>query len=156
MIHFLPFATMLLWMLGGQINKGLRRFGVPAISLIGIYIRIISKWSKIGSKNWWRGWLILLYIPILSTGYGVDSCLMKIFKKDWLVRIMYGLFLALPQVLYCLIVGKYVLLLIPLIGLPVICSIRGGSLGKVGKYDLLIEDVLRGFFFGQTILWVLK
>ena len=148
----LPYLIMVLWMIGGQFQKGARRFGVPGISLV---VSLYSQWKK--DKKNWRVLVFLLLIPVLCTGYGVSSVLMRIFKKDWTVRLMYAIMLSIPYGIYIALtpantMTQYFIITIALIGA---FQVRAGSLGKIGKYDILIEDIVRSLTVGYALQWVL-
>lgn len=73
-------SIIILWMLGGQINKAFRRYLVP--SLIGTWVALRKrKLSPI--------LLIPALILILCTGYGEKSILMKVLKKGISHSIIY-------------------------------------------------------------------
>lgn len=125
-ILIIPIIT-LLYMLGGQIKNQIRRFGVPSFAIAYAFFK--------DSKDRKKAFFYMLLIPVLCMGYGTKSIYMRLFQKDWLVRIMYALTLSVPFLLYgkffspFLLIGAY--------------SIRAGGF-RVGKYDFLIEDLIRG------------
>lgn len=85
MLEFLVIPiTMALGMLGGQGQKLYRRYGISIISSISTALILEKKPARKAYIAW------LLLIAWLSGGYGEHSILMKIFKHDWLVRIVYG------------------------------------------------------------------
>ena len=151
MVYWFPFLIMILGMWGGQKTKSVRREGIALSSvLVHSIITTIenkkldkSKKSKRVSK-----YLILLILsPLLRMGYGENSKLMKVFKYDWLVRIVYGALLGLPFLVWNIWYAPIVL--------ACAWSVRAGSLGtvKIGKkdYDILIEDMVRYFSLGVII-----
>lgn len=150
MIWFIVPVTIVLWLLGGQVNKALRRFALPTTLAVLSVARIFLK----DTKRWWLGLLILLYIPILSIGYGIDSALGKLLGgKEWLVRLVYGFACALPVLIILVITHMwYKIACIPvLIG---VFELRLGSI-KIGNYDLLLEDLVRATTLGACITWVI-
>jgi len=131
-------TAMYMW--GGQLMKGVRRFGVP--STLFIYSQL--KERKIDNVNRYR-YLALLFLSfILSMGYGKNSWMYnKLFKQnDIVTRLFYGFLIAL---LLMLVKVSF----IPFIVLPLAFVVRSGSFGTVFGKDLLIEDLIRG----QAIFW---
>lgn len=115
---------------GKQAGKAPRRFGVPAFA-IGFGLSI--KWS-------WKYLAFLLFVPILSLGYGVDSQLGSFCGHiEWLIRLVYALLLSLPFYIFGLWRGVIASLLL--------CSafqVYAGSLGNISWLgDILIEDICR-------------
>lgn len=115
-------------MIGGQKEKGVRRFGIPILAFL------TALWRGVG----WRSCAILLFIPILIMGYGNKSVLMHIFHNDILVRIGYAFLLALPFLVFGLIRFSIAL---PCLILAFV--IKAGSLGSIGGFDFLVEDIIR-------------
>lgn len=148
----LPINVAVLWMIGGQLIKGVRRFGVPGLTLM---VALIDKWKK--EKKDWAVLVFVLLIPVLCMGYGVNSFLMKIFKKDWIVRVAYAIILSLPFLAYTLLSPQYTLLQYGIITVSLIGAfqVRAGTLAKIGKYDILIEDIIRGLTLGGALLWMM-
>lgn len=144
-------AVMILWLIGGQINKAVRRYGVPGVALLSA---VITSLKDDKNKNKWYKYLpLLVAIPILSIGYGTDSALKKVFKKDWIVRVVYGIILSLPFLALTLMTTnpywKYIITVLSLCGA---FSIQAGSLGRIGTFDILIEDIIRSAVLGINIL----
>ena len=143
---------IVLGMWGGQRTKGLRRFGIPGLATMFALGKDIKD-----KKARWRHYLLSLLSFILAMGYGKNSFYMKVFKKDWLVRIMYGLTLAIPFLIIDWRVGVASCIL-----LPGVWSIRAGSFiinknwtNKEGKpYDFLWEDFIRYATLGTMIALV--
>lgn len=130
----LTLATTFLGMFGGQKNKAARRFGIPGIALIsgGISTRALP---------------LLLLIPTLVMGYGESSWLRQTLGgSDILTRLVYGLLLSLPFLFYGLkrFLAAVILLIIAF-------QIRAGSLGHIGSFDILIEDIARYSLLGILI-----
>lgn len=141
--------VVVFYLIGGQINKAVRRYGVP-VSLYGM------TWasSKDKSKAQRIKEIVLLsLIGLLSMGYGQDSKLNKWLKHDWLVRIVYGLLLSVP-----LLIIKFVWF-VPII-LSGAWSIRAGSLFsfkiKDRQFDILIEDIVRSVALFTSVYIVIR
>ena len=129
-----------MYMFGGQIEKGVRRFGVPNMSILFLYLddRKRSKREKL------RYLFLLLMMGVLSLGYGESSWLRKLCGgKDRVTRLMYSLALALVFVLVKPVAWFFY---IPI--LAIAFQIRAGELGSINlfgrKFDFLIEDIVRG------------
>lgn len=124
--------TMIAGMFGGQKEKGARRFGIAGFSV---------------AMNWKRGWPLLFLIPVLISGYGEKSILMKFIQIELLVRVAYALLLSLPFYFYGLWRG-----VIASIALIVAFQIHGGSLGHAEWFgDFLVEDMIRYGVLGILI-----
>lgn len=139
-------SIIVLWMAGGQYNKAFRRFGITAI-IIGLII-----WKTNAGVAWWKLSPLFLIIPMLFRGYGVDSWIAKVFKKEWLIRVAYASMLSLPMALAGILQHK----LIALLAIPLVIGafqIRAGSLFHIGKKDFLIEDFFRSLSLG-TGIWL--
>lgn len=151
-----PPAIMVLWMIGGQINKGVRRFGIPGTSMIGAVFWRLTDGEKKSFKETSKLLVLLLLIPVLVMGYGINSKLMKIFKKDLTVRIAYAIMVSIPLGIYAIITPnpfwKYPIITTSLI---VAFQVRAGSLSKIGVYDVLIEDMVRGLVLGYSLIWLI-
>lgn len=119
--------------IGGQNIKAIRRYGITLMA-IAIGIRRKKKFLS----------LVLTWIGlILSSGYGEDSLLVKIFKKDWIVRIVYGTLLAIPFLFFHIYSA--------LILLPVAFSFRSSRHFNFLKMDWLLEDIIRYSTLGYAI-----
>ncbi len=137
--NFFSLLTIIfLGMFGGQKNKGARRFGIPFFS-------ILIKFKRLKFKSL----AFLFLIPILCLGYGKNSFLIQVLGNDTLVRIAYGFILSLPFLFF--VFKKWLLSAILLI---IAFSVRAGSLGRIGTFDLLWEDILRYGTLGFIIIYI--
>ncbi len=132
-------VVIVMGLIGGQKEKGVRRFGIPGLA----FILSIGKFS-------WRNIGILGLMGILSIGYGENSWLMDIFHNDILVRVAYGTMLSIPFFLFGIKRGLVALAL--LIGA---FQIRAGSLFSIGTFDVLIEDIVRYGALGITLAFII-
>ena len=115
-------------MWGGQKKKEARRFGIPVLAL-----------TFASNHLSWKHFSLLLYVPLLSIGYGVNSWLMDWLGNETLVRVAYALLLSIPIALFG--VKKWFLGTIMLV---MAFQIRGGSLGHLAWFgDILIVDFIR-------------
>lgn len=143
-----PIVTVL-GMLGGQKIKGLRRFGIPGtVSLITTY-KLLKNRKKLtkNKKVTPLEYVLLLLAFILSMGYGENSWLMKVCKKDWIVRIVYGVILSIPFLILKLWIA-------PLL-LAAAWSVRAGGFKIYKGYDFLWEDFIRYTTLGVCISLVI-
>ncbi len=138
--------VIIFFMLGGQINKLFRPIGV-SLGIFGIYLSFYPETFLLALPAF-------LYGAILTIGYGVDSKLMKWFKKEQYVRIAYGVFLTIPVIITSLLTSNiYAILACPLV--VATSCLRLGSWGKIGKYDILPVDIFRGFSVGLAMSFAL-
>jgi hypothetical protein len=107
-------AMVLAGMRGGQKDKVWRRVGFPVIA-------VSAGWSF----GWsWKYLAFLLFIPILSMGYGVDSIMWAwCFHIEWIIRLVYALLLSLPFYIFCLWRG-----VVASVMLIAACSLSGQGL----------------------------
>ena len=156
MIYLLPLPVTILWMVGGQIAKGARRFGVPGIVVMFALWQSFRKVRTVDKKAAWTYLVFLLFMPILAMGYGINSVYMKVFKQEWLVRAMYALTLSLPFLLYMVLtrepLWQWGVAAVVLVGA---FAVRADKLGTIGKFDFLIEDIVRGMSFGGLLVWMI-
>ena len=142
MIWLLLPVFIAMGMFGGQWCKGIRRFGIPGLATTVAGIKDIKD-----KKLRWKLYFVALLSFVLAMGYGENSFLMKVFKKDWLVRIIYGLILSIPF----LINGVWVA---PIL-LAGAWSIHAGGFVIYKKFDFLFEDLIRYTTLGSLLCWVL-
>lgn len=116
-----------LW--GGQRDKAVRRFGLPGLAFL-------TAWRFDGFQ--WRDMAFLLLIPVLVMGYGENSQIMGWIGIEWAVRVVYAFLLSLPFIFY-----GWRRWLAACVLLIVAFQVQAGSLGKIGPYDILIEDIAR-------------
>ena len=124
-------------MVGGQMVKGVRRFGIPGITMSWTTYKATKEKPK------WREYCLVLLAFILSMGYGENSWLRKLCKEDWITRIAYGLILSVPFLVLQLWVAPLVLALA--------WSVRAGGFKIYKDYDFLLEDLVRYFALGLCI-----
>ena len=130
------------FMAGGQFNKLFRPIFVP-LSIIGVYWLFYPDTVIVSLP-------VLLYGFLLTLGYGVNSRLMKWLKSEQNVRIVYGILLSIPVIMLSIITTNfYAILLVPVIVAN--SCIRMGSWGKVGNYDILPVDIIRGATIGLAV-----
>lgn len=134
------FIVMGMW--GGQQIKGIRRFGIPGLAVSITAIKDLKQ-KRIRYKLYG---LLALSI-LLSLGYGENSFFMKVFKKDWAVRIVYGALLSVPFLVLQVWIAPILL--------AGAFSIRAGGFKVWGGYDFLFEDLIRYTTLGSLICWVL-
>lgn len=141
--YVLPFIVMILGMIGGQINKEVRRYGIPFTEF---FISIFNK--KAGLKeSFKKSILFLTLIALFSIGYGEHSWLKKQLKYEWLCRFVYASFFSLFFIPF----GMWY-------AWPILVAVRQVRSGgfKIGKYDFLYEDAawyLVLGFFGSVLIY---
>lgn len=134
---------MICYLVGGQIEKSVRRYGVPTFSLA--YAFIVDKKNR--AKDKMRYIWLLLMIGVLSMGYGESSWLRRYLRHDWATRAMYSFMLA---IIFSVAGGNFFICL-PI--LLIAFQVRAGKLFSIGKFDILIEDICRsGAIFVCTLL----
>ncbi len=136
-ILLLP-LIVLLYMIGGQCFKIVRRYLLPLVAGMSTLLKDkdMTKREKLRLLSY------ALLALILTMGYGENSKLKKICGGiEWVTRLAYGFLVSVP----------FLIMQAPLYISPIlmVCySVRAGSLGqiKIGsqKYDVLIEDIFRG------------
>lgn len=123
-------ASTFLGMAGGQGKiggKGTRRFGIPGLALT-------ASLKNFSLKNL----SFLLLIPVLVMGYGQNSWLYQLTGSDTLTRLIYASLLSIPFLFWGL--KRWIISFIFLGGA---FQIHAGSLGHIGTFDFLVEDLLR-------------
>lgn len=157
MLYALPFIIMVLWLIGGQINKGARRFGVPGITVMVSLWRVFYSSKKRHPRFALATLAWLLCIPVLCVGYGIDSWFARVFKKELTIRIVYAIILSIPFLVFERMVGEPWWFIAPtLISLIGAFQVRARSLFHIGKFDVLIEDIARSLVFGGLVSWHLS
>jgi hypothetical protein len=142
MIFFaIPFV-MLSWVLGGQINKIFKPIGVTLSLIVFFFIA--------HQRPWYCFLPSLLYGFWLAFGYGEDSKLMKWLKDDEKVRIVYSLICCIPPI-FTIALTRNWYSYFSLIFILGAFQTRFPSLGKIGKYDILPDDILRGLSIGLSM-----
>jgi hypothetical protein len=137
-----PFV-ILAWMWGGQTEKWVRPVGV-ALSIYLIYLAF-------NLHTWYLGLPALMYGGELTFGYGEKSLFHKLAKgNDELIRIYYSIWCCIPVLVSCAIQGHWLRMLSCALIIGAF-QIRAGSLGKIGKYDILIEDIARSLAVGTSM-----
>lgn len=140
---FVVIIVTILGMAGGQRIKGLRRFGIPGVASLITSFKLLKTKKKVYLKEY----LLLLLSFLLAMGYGENSWMMKVCKKDWIVRIVYGLAISIPFLFFKLWVAPLLL-----------CSawsVRAGGFKISEKYDFLWEDFIRYVTLGTLISMVI-
>lgn len=118
--------------LGGINNKWLRRY-VGSILLTGGFCLFAYLYGKF---SYWYLSCFFLYLLVLSTGYGVNSKLMRLTKSKILTRIIYGILLALCSFLVAWLNSQWLMF-----GLHIlICGIIVGVLGSQNPVKARSEE----------------
>lgn len=141
-------SVCILWCIGGQFWKPARRYIIAA--LLSAYAAFYNK----DPKKRKTAMVFLSLAVMLSAGYGVDSHLKRFcFGSETIVRLCLASMISSVFVVYILLMGS------ALWPIPVILAmnigawqIRAGSLGKIGRYDILIEDLARATALSASYL----
>lgn len=131
-----------LGMQGGQGKIGgktTRRVGLPFVA---------SAYAGLAGLGW-KALVFLLWIPLLSMGYGVDSHIGALcFHIEWLIRLVYAILLSLPFLVFSL--ARWIICAILLV---IAFQMEAGSLGYTSWFgDFLIEDICRFFTLGVLLV----
>lgn len=131
-----------LGMMGGQGKIGgktTRRIALPSVATI------FAWFSGLG----WKALVFLLWIPLLSMGYGVDSHIgAACFHIEWLIRLVYAVLLSLPFIVFSL--TRWIICAILLV---IAFQVEAGSLGYTSWFgDFLIEDICRYLTLGVLLV----
>jgi len=121
-----------LGMIGGQCHKYTRRYILPTVA--SAYMR----------KKGFKATIYLLLMGILSMGYGQNSKLRKICRTDTLTRIVYGILVSIPFLLF----GKYYAIIV----LPLAWSVRAGGFEITPGKHFLYEDLCRFLTIGLLVV----
>ncbi len=145
-LWIVPIVTVL-GMAGGQtgFSKGMRRFGIPGTaSLYTSYKLFRDRKKNVKDKKVspWEYCLLVLSF-ILAMGYGENSFLLKVCKKDYIVRLVYGFLLSIPFIVLQFYWASLLL--------PIAWSIRAGGFKITDKIDFLWEDLIRYTTLGICI-----
>lgn len=138
---------VVLWLISGQMIKGLRRYAIPAIaSLYALFL-------KDRRKRWLAG-LLLILSGILSIGYGENSVLRKILGgSDTLTRLVVSVLVATVPITYSVLTVGFSWSQPSILVMNIIAwQVYAGTLFKIGKYDVLIEDICRSTALGVSIV----
>lgn len=139
MIFFSIPLVVLFYMLGGQINKLFRPIGVSlSMYLLSLHHPLIAL-------------PVLLYGGLLLIGYGENSKLMKWLKSEQAVRIVIGLLVSIPVLIITFITRKWIIGGLGIVAIVACSCIRLGAWGKIGKYDILPVDIIRGAVLSLVI-----
>ncbi len=154
-------VNVVFWLIGGQFWKAGRRYGIPLLTIAILYIRLARMRLKKGRRDWIAPLAMLPAIGVLSMGYGVNSWLKGVCRYELTTRIAYAIILSIPLAVYALISPnvspKGLLITTP--ALILAFQFRDVWLGKlrhirIGKFDILLEDVARSVVFGGSIVFL--
>lgn len=133
--------------LGGQINKLFRPIGIP-LSIIGVYLL----WH---AHSWTYCLPVLGYGFIDTLGYGVNSKLMKWLKDDILVRDVFSILQCIPLIFTIALTQNWNACL-GIMFILMAYQLRIDPWFKIGKYDVLPDDIARGASVGLAMSLALR
>lgn len=139
--------VVILWLIGGQCWKPTRRYLIPVIAtLYALFLK--DKRKRLFAP------LLLILSAILSLGYGENSDIRKwLGGSDFWTRVVMGILVASVPITYGFIVHGFSWQIPLILALNVASwQIHAGSLFKIGKYDVLIEDICRSLALGVSIV----
>lgn len=131
------FLTMLLWELGGQIDKGFRRIGIPSLLLILVI------WRCLNGGIWWQYLPLILIAPEFALGYGPGSWAGKLFKNEIFIRLAYATFMSIPITITAILTGNPGTIFWGVVCIIIAFQVHAGALFEYKKKSFLIEDALR-------------
>jgi hypothetical protein len=148
-LWLLPIIPMFVFMYcwGGQVRNWMRRYVLP----VSVMLLTMAYFHYSTEKHWYMAIPALLFIPDFVEGYGEKSWLFKLFKVDWETRMAYGFMCALTIAGEAVWQGHYWACTAVMIE-PVLYLMEFSSWGKIGKYDILGDDVVRAL--GLSAYWI--
>jgi hypothetical protein len=134
MVTVVTLIVMLFWCAGGQFWKPARRYGIPIVCALYAHSYL----------------LLLMTIP-LSVGYGENSWVKSWLKQsETMIRVVMASFISSLLITCGNHMNLWTAFLIFAINITA-WKIRAGSLGKIGKYDVLIEDIVRALALSVSL-----
>lgn len=140
-------VTVILWLISGQMIKGLRRYAIPVIaSLYALFLK--------DRRKRWLAPLLLILSAILSLGYGENSALRKLLGgSDFWTRIVMALLIASVPITYGILAHGVSTSILTVTAVNLVAwQVHAGIWFKIGKYDILIEDICRSLALGVSIV----
>lgn len=139
--------VVILWLIGGQCWKPARRYLIPIIATL------YASFLKDRRKRWLAP-LLLLLSAILSLGYGENSALRKLLcGSDFWTRVVMALLIASVPITYGIFSHGASMSIITVTAVNLLAwQVRAGSLFKIGRYDVLIDDIARASALGLSIV----
>lgn len=139
------------WLIGGQVEKGARRYGIPGILFLLAAYNVMQY-----DGVWWHYLPLFLTMPELALGYGQGSFAAKIFREEVAIRLCYAVLLAIPLTITAAFTGESAWSALVTILLVLAFQVRAGLWFKIGKrFEILIEDICRSVAFALGVLLVL-
>lgn len=143
----IPILFVVLWCLGGQLKTYWRRFVLPGV----VCLLSLAYCHFTTDRHWYQALLALIFIPDFIDGYSEKSWLYKWTKSLPITRLLYGFICAATVAIEAMWNGHpYAIFILFLEPILFICEF--GSWGKIGKYDILGDDIVRSL--GLGIFWV--
>jgi hypothetical protein len=144
--------VIILWLLGGQINKSYRRVALPIICALNGHLNA----NKRHPVNRGLAVVVLLLAIPLSIGYGETSMIRKwLGGSDNITRLLISIFIIIVINIVLMITGFTWFKLTQIVWLNILAwQIKAGSLGKIGSYDILLEDIYRSTALATSLLLI--
>jgi hypothetical protein len=132
-------AIVSLWLIGGQCSKWARRY------LIAVLMTAYAYFANKEPQKRRAGIVFLAMAGFLSAGYGENSKIKKwCGGSETITRLAMACLIASVFVVYLCLTNGNVWKIPAIYALNMLAwQVRAGSLGKIGKYDILVEDIFR-------------
>lgn len=140
-------SVIILWLISGQMIKGLRRYAIPLIATA--YVALLKD-----KKRRWMASIMLVLSAILSLGYGENSHIRRwLGGSDFWTRIVMALLVSSIPATYCILTNNGWIKPVCMVILNLSAwQVHAGSLGKICKYDILVEDIYRSLALAISIV----
>jgi hypothetical protein len=143
-------VVVICWLIGGQCAKWVRRFVLP------LAVTAYAFWANREPKRRKFALVFLALIGLLSAGYGEDSHLKRWCRdNETLTRLAMACLISSVFLIYSLLTHHVTLLSGLIVALNVgAWQVRAGSLGRIGRFDILIEDIARATACAVSLMLV--
>lgn len=151
MFPFLWASVCVLWCIGGQFWKPARRY------VLSVLMTAYAYFANREEKKRRFALVFLSLIGLLSMGYGEDSHLKRwCGGSETATRLIVAILISLPFVVYSVFNASNIWSIPAILAVNIfVWQVRAGSLGKVGKYDILIEDICRSTGIAVSITLIM-
>ncbi len=148
--HF-PFISVVvcgLWCIGGQFWKPARRY------ILSVLMAVYAYYANREPEKRRACVVLLAMIGLLSAGYGEDSWLKKACGgSETITRLVMACLIASVFASYSIMSHHITWRIFLTFGVNVLAwQVRAGSLCRIGRFDLLIEDLCRSLAFSVSLM----
>jgi hypothetical protein len=143
-------VIVLCWCIGGQFWKPCRRY------VLSLAVTAYAYWANREEKKRRFALVFLALVGLLSAGYGEDSHLKRwMGSSETLTRLAMACLISSVFLIYSLLTHHVTLLSGLIVALNVgAWQVRAGSLGRIGRFDILIEDIARATACAVSLMLV--